>query len=202
MVVTVIFRPMLRGLQPKSKTPVDYRKAFLMTREMYSCALLAVLYLLYLSLLQPTVAILGPLQTTNAVLSYPCRIRCTSLIIFYYTPIAQSPTLRASRAACERVGARVVQMNRKLERLWNSKRSTSISTFRFLSNHGLLRCHRTHHEPDNMNTVSLVYSKCKCPHGVYTISFTMFALTRRDIIRRFYATSPLFGTDHSPPTRR
>ncbi|KAJ8581838.1 hypothetical protein M405DRAFT_868334 [Rhizopogon salebrosus TDB-379] len=25
---------MLRGLQPKSKMPVDYRKAFLMTREM------------------------------------------------------------------------------------------------------------------------------------------------------------------------
>ncbi|KAJ8580541.1 hypothetical protein M405DRAFT_834110 [Rhizopogon salebrosus TDB-379] len=27
--------------------------------------------------IHPTVAILGPLQTTNAVLSYPCRIRRT-----------------------------------------------------------------------------------------------------------------------------
>jgi hypothetical protein len=67
-----------------------------------------------------------------------------SLIIFHYTPIAQSVTLRASRAACERVDARVVRMNGKLERLWNSKRSKSISTFRFLSNHDLLRCHGAH----------------------------------------------------------
>jgi hypothetical protein len=146
MVVTVIFRPMLCGLQPKSKTPVDYRKAFLMTREM---VFMCVIGCFIPSLSQSSAAHSRHHRSSanhqrRAFVPLQDPVHVHSLIIFYYIPIAQSPTLGASRAACERVGARVVQINRKLERLWNSKRSTSISTFRFLSNHSLLRCHRTH----------------------------------------------------------
>jgi hypothetical protein len=38
--------------------------------------------------------------------------------------------------AGERVDARVVRMNRKLERVWKSRRSVSISAFEFISKHG------------------------------------------------------------------
>jgi hypothetical protein len=41
--------------------------------------------------------------------------------------------LRTSGVAGERVGAGVVRVNRKLEWVCNSKRSTSISTFQFVS---------------------------------------------------------------------
>ncbi|KAJ8581738.1 hypothetical protein M405DRAFT_831945 [Rhizopogon salebrosus TDB-379] len=73
--------PMLRRFQLNLRTPVDYRKAFLV-REMIFI------------LLQHTVPIV-PLRTTAAVLSHsfqdPVHVR--SLIIFHYAPIAQGPML-------------------------------------------------------------------------------------------------------------
>jgi hypothetical protein len=71
---------MLGDLQPNLRTPVYHHKVFLMMQEIvFMCVVsISIDWLfcnLYLSLLQSTVPILGPLQIANAVLSHPVRIR-------------------------------------------------------------------------------------------------------------------------------
>jgi hypothetical protein len=109
-IVTAIFRPILCDLQPNLGTPVYHHKVFLMMQEMVFMFVVGIsIDWLFCNL---SVSVFCSPQFPSSVLCNrqrrafaPCRdpVHVRPLIISHCAPTAQSPTLRASRVAGERV---------------------------------------------------------------------------------------------------
>jgi hypothetical protein len=101
MIVTGIFRPMLHNLQPNSRTPVDYRKAFLMTREMvFMCVVTISIGCFFVTDVPQSSSTCSSLPSSSAnrhrrafALFFQDQVHLRCSVICYYATAAQSPTL-------------------------------------------------------------------------------------------------------------
>jgi hypothetical protein len=141
-IVTVIFRPVLRDLQPSSRTPIDYRKAFLKTREMvFMCVISISIHWLFCNFCAAVFCFpqFASLSLCKPPPPHPFGIRC----IWFLDHLLLHSHRSEPHAESFHGNRRDMRMNRKLERVWSSKRSMSISTFEFIYCDGTV-CETSH----------------------------------------------------------